>query len=250
MKQTIITPGDDSVTKLPPASEFRGVEISVLNAGDAKSFVIEREGAWSLQLSKDLQTWDTVIDDNTVGGNSVTTTVPYQFARLGPAQGGDAAVRNLTVSGTIGIGGVTNLFGTMDIGITRVFNRGEVSKSWINIAQVDDWPDSTRPNVSWTRAGEWWANAGIRDCVTEISWLTPNGPSQQILQHVGDTDEQLYLEMRKNGVTVFRVDHNGDIKTRGNIVTNWTEFEKPAPPTGVTEQLGNLTTQRVSGWAK
>lgn len=146
--------------------------------------------------------------------------------------GDDLSVSNLTMSGRVSIGR-TNIFQSMDIGITRVMDRGEKSKAWINIAQVDSWPN-------WTKAGEWWANTGINDCVTEISWLNNSNKSSQVLQHVGE--ETLYIELLKNktslvrispleeatfslrredGTILFEFDKEGNLFLRGNIKTNW-----------------------------
>jgi hypothetical protein len=98
--------------------------------------------------------------------------------------------------GRIGIG-KENLF-SVDIGITRIVDRGETDKAWINIAQVDTYP-------GFTKACEWWANTGIVDGIVELAWLNDAGISRNVINSTGDSDDKLYIQIDKNHVDICKL---------------------------------------------
>lgn len=119
--------------------------------------------------------------------------------------------------GSVSIG-KTNIFGGMDIGITRISSLAE-QRVFVNFGRPDRWP-------IWATAGEWWVTLETNYARVIAAWIDDQGNSCNIVQSVGAEPHQRYIAIQSNHVDVVKMDAGGNIYVsgnlylKGNIVTN------------------------------
>lgn len=158
----------------------------------------------------------------TLGSGSDPTTVPlYVTTPTGHTNltmridNGGTNYLTIDHKGQIAIG-MTNLFLDKDISIARIVDReGSTSKAWINLAGADTWP-------TYTKASEWWCNAGQDDGVMAMAWRDGSGNQWDHTWTVGQNANFFYYVTKSNLVETFKLDGpSGDLVKIKSVPYLW-----------------------------